>query len=63
MFGRFTFQHQWGLYYYAPYPARHPVYQRYGLNVRFTGYLYLGINIKAHAQAADLADLRLGLQF
>ena len=63
VFGRFTFQHQWGLYYYAPYPARHPVYQRYGLNVRFTGHLYLGINIKAHAQAADLADLRLGLQF
>ena len=63
LFGRFSFLHQWGIYYYAPYQARHLVYQRYGLNLRFTDRLYLGINIKSHAQVADLLDARLGIRF
>ena len=63
LFGRFLFVHQWGFYYYAPYPARHRVYQRYGLNLRFTDRLYLGINIKAHGHVADLMDARLGIRF
>jgi hypothetical protein len=61
IFGRFTFVHQWGFYYYAPYPARQRVYQRYGLNLRFTKALYLGINIKSHGHVADLMDVRLGI--
>jgi hypothetical protein len=63
LFGRVTFVHQWGLYYYAPYPARKPVYQRYGLNLGLSEHLYLGINIKAHGHVADLMDLRLGFRF
>ncbi|MEA3461122.1 MAG: acyloxyacyl hydrolase, partial [Bacteroidota bacterium] len=63
LFGRITFVHQWGIYYYAPYPAMNPVYQRYGLNLRFTDRFYLGINIKAHGHVADLMDVRLGIQF
>ena len=63
VFGHITFVHQWGFYYYAPYPARSTVYQRYGLNLRFTDRLYLGINIKAHGHVADLMDARLGIQF
>jgi hypothetical protein len=63
LFGRFSFVHQWGIYYYAPYPARHRVYQRYGLNLQFTERLYVGINIKSHAHVADLMDARLGFRF
>ena len=63
LFGRFSFMHQWGMYYYAPYPARHQVYQRYGLNLRFTQKLYIGINVKAHGHVADLMEGRLGVRF
>lgn len=63
LFGRFSFVHQWGFYVYAPYPARHKVYQRYGLDLRFTRCLYFGINIKAHGHVADLMDARLGIRF
>jgi hypothetical protein len=63
LFGRFSFIHQWGWYYFAPNPAMHKVYQRYGLNLRFTERLYAGINIKAHGHVADLMDVRLGICF
>ena len=63
LFGRFAFVHQWGIYNYTPYPARHKVYQRYGLNLRFTESLYMGINIKSHGHVADLMDARLGILF
>jgi len=63
LFGRISFIHQWGFYYYAPYPARKPVYQRYGLNLSFTDRLYFGINIKSHGHVADLMDVRLGIKF
>jgi len=63
LFGRVAFVHQWGIYYYTPYPARHKVYQRYGLNLRFTESLYMGINIKSHGHVADLMDARLGILF
>ena len=46
LFGRFSFVHQWGIYYYEPYPARNRMYQRYGINFRFAGKFYTGINIK-----------------
>jgi hypothetical protein len=62
-FGRFSFVHQWGIYYYAPYTSMHHVYQRYGLNLSFTGKLYLGVNIKSHGHIADLMDMRLGILF
>jgi hypothetical protein len=63
LFGRFSFLHQWGIYYYEPYPARNRAYQRYGLSFRFTRNLYTGINIKAHGHVADLMDIRLGFIF
>jgi hypothetical protein len=63
LFGRFSFIHQWGIYYYEPRPARNRMYQRYGLNFRFYDKLYLGINIKAHGHVADLMDARLGIIF
>jgi hypothetical protein len=63
LFGRFSFIHQWGIYYYEPNPARNRAYQRYGLNFRFSGRLYAGVNIKAHGHVADLMDVRMGIIF
>jgi len=63
LFGRFSFIYQWGIYYYEPYPARNRAYQRYGLNLRFTEKLYMGVNIKSHGHVADLMDARLGILF
>jgi hypothetical protein len=63
LFGRVSFIYQWGIYYYAPFPARNQLYQRYGLNFRFTERLYAGINVKAHGHVADMIDLRLGIIF
>jgi hypothetical protein len=63
LFGRFSFLYQWGIYYYEPFPARNRAYQRYGLNFRFSGKLYAGVNLKAHGHVADLMDLRLGFIF
>ncbi len=63
LFGRSSFIYQWGIYYYEPYPARNRVYQRYGLNFRFTEAIYLGFNIKSHGHVADLMDARLGFIF
>ncbi len=63
LFGRFSFLFQFGAYYYAPYPARNRVYERYGLNFRFTERMYLGVNIKSHGHVADLMDARLGFIF
>lgn len=63
LFGRFSFIHHWGIYFYEPNHARNRAYQRYGLNFRFTERLYLGINIKSHGHVADLIDARLGIIF
>ena len=63
LFGRFSFIHQWGIYYYEPYQARNRMYQRYGLNFKLCERFYLGINIKAHGHVADLMDARIGIIF
>jgi hypothetical protein len=48
------------VYLYAPVKAVHPVYQRYGLSFIFTEIFSAGLNIKAHAQDADLMELIMG---
>jgi hypothetical protein len=61
--GRFGFSQQLGVYIYAPYPAMDPVYQRYGLTYRFSKHLFVGFNLKAHRQVADMMDGRVGYVF
>lgn len=61
--GKFRFSQQLGIYVYAPYKARDPVYQRYGLEYFTNRNLYLGLNLKAHRQVADFLDARLGWRF
>ncbi|MCK4345308.1 MAG: acyloxyacyl hydrolase [Bacteroidales bacterium] len=63
LLGRFIFYQQLGIYFYAPYKAMDPVYQRYGLSYILSKHLYIGINIKAHRHVADFMDLRLGMFF
>ena len=63
LFGRFIFSQQMGIYFYCPYGARNPIYQRYGLSFKITEHIFTGINIKAHAQDADFMDMRMALYF
>ena len=63
LFGRFIFYQHLGIYLYAPVKAQKAVYQRYGLNFRFSERMFAGINIKAHGQDADFMDVRLGYAF
>jgi hypothetical protein len=60
LFGKFIFYQQLGYYLYADYKEFGSFYQRYGLSYKLTKHLYVGINIKAHAQDADYMDIRLG---
>ncbi|SIT74178.1 Lipid A 3-O-deacylase (PagL) [Pontibacter indicus] len=61
--GRFRFNQQLGVYVYAPYKARDPVYQRWGLEYHTDGRMFYGINLKAHRHVADFLDARVGLRF
>lgn len=61
--GRIRFSQQLGVYLYAPFPARDPVYQRYGLEYHTAKKIFFGVNLKAHRHVADFFDARLGLNF
>jgi len=60
LFGRFVFYQHLGIYVYSPVKPPSAVYQRYGLNYRFSRQLFAGVNIKAHGQDADFMDVRIG---
>lgn len=60
LFGRFVFYQHLGIYIYSPVKPPSAVYQRYGLNYRFSRNLFAGVNIKAHGQDADFLDVRIG---
>ena len=60
VFGKFIFSQVFGYYLYAPVPAKHLVYQRYGITFRFTEHLFTGLNVKAHAQDADFIEVLIG---
>lgn len=61
LFGKFIFYQQFGYYLYAEYKEKGSFYQRYGLNYKLTEHIYMGINIKVHAQDADYMDVRIGI--
>ena len=61
--GRVRFSQQLGVYVYAPYKAKDPVYQRWGLEHHTERQIFWGINLKAHRHVADFLDVRLGLSF
>lgn len=63
LLGRILFSQQIGLYIYNPDWEGDILYQRYGFVYRFTDFLALGINLKAHRQVADLVDYRIVLSF
>jgi hypothetical protein len=61
-FGRAIFAQYLGIYAYAPYKARNPVYQKYELLYRTKGRLMFGVFIKAHLQVAELMGVNLNYQ-
>lgn len=63
LIGRFSFSQYLGIYVYAPYPAKDPVYQRWGLSFQLNEKVFAGLNLKAHRHVADLLDFRVGISF
>lgn len=63
LLGKFTFWQQIGYYILAPDERFKEWYHRWGLNYSLTNKFYIGTSIKAHAQVAHFADLRLGYSF
>lgn len=61
--GRFRFSQQLGVYVYAPYKARDPIYQRWGLEYHTGNKLFFGVNLKSHRHVADFLDTRVGMRF
>ena len=63
LFGRIIFYQQFGYYLYSPVRAHMLLYQRYGLSIKLTDHLFIGINLKAHGGNADFMDFRIGIYF
>ncbi|MFN9109015.1 MAG: acyloxyacyl hydrolase, partial [Bacteroidota bacterium] len=59
LIGRFNFWQQIGYYVISPDERFMNWYHRWGLNYALTNNLSLGMSLKAHAQVAHFADLRL----
>ena len=56
--GKFLFTQQLGMYVFDQTPYYDRLYHRWGLQYR-TGRIGIGLNLKAHRQVADFADLRV----
>jgi hypothetical protein len=63
LLGRFSFWQQVGYYVIVPDERFNRWYHRWGLNYSLTNRFSVGTSIKAHAQVAHFADLRLGYRF
>ncbi len=63
LIGRFNFYQELGVYLYAPYKPRDPVYQRYGLEYSLLRNISLGASLKSHLHVADFMDIRVTYLF
>lgn len=61
--GRVEFSQILGVYLYKRYDNTNAVFQRYTLLYAITPHLRAGFSLKAHAEIAELIDLRLGINF
>jgi len=61
--GRVEFSQLLGVYLYKQYRNDIPVFQRYTLLYAATKNIRAGFSLKAHAEVAELIDLRLGINF
>jgi hypothetical protein len=63
LLGKFIFSQQIGVYLYNPFHRTDAIYQRYGLAYQVYKHLLIGATLKAHRQAADVFDIRVGWLF
>lgn len=63
LIGRFNFYQELGVYLYAPYKPRDPVYQRYGIEYSLHQNISLGASLKSHLHVADFLDIRVSYNF
>lgn len=61
--GRIEFSQLLGVYLFKRYGNDIPVFQRYTLLYAVTKNVRVGFSLKAHAEVAELIDLRLGINF
>ncbi|GCC50631.1 acyloxyacyl hydrolase [Chryseotalea sanaruensis] len=61
--GRVEFSQLLGVYLFKQYGNDIPVFQRYTLLYAATKNIRAGFSLKAHAEVAELIDLRLGINF
>lgn len=60
IFGKINFTINFGFYFYAPYAAKDPYYQKYLLQYNFSERLYAGGFMLAHGDAAEIMGFNVG---
>ncbi len=60
IFGKVNFTINWGVYFYAPYKAKDPYYQKYMLQYNFNDRLCAGGFMLAHGDAAEIMGFNFG---
>ena len=63
LFNRVSFSQQLGLQIIKDTPDAEDLYFRYGLSYKVSQHIILGINLKAHYDNAEFADVRLSYRF
>lgn len=63
LLGRILFSQRIGVYVFDKSPYYDRLYHRWGLQYRLTDHLGFGLNLQAHRQVADFADLRFVYTF
>ena len=56
-------QPNYGLYFYSPYKAKDPFYEKYLLQYKISNHLYSGVYMFAHGDAAESMGLNFGIEF
>jgi len=63
IFGKVNFTLNFGVYFYSPFKAKDPFYQKYSLQYQFNKYLYAGVYMLAHGDAAEIMGFNFGYIF
>lgn len=64
IFGKFSFTQQFAWYAYRPFPENdYKFFQRYAIYYQAGKIISIGFSLKAHAQVAEIMDVRAGFVF
>lgn len=60
IFGKVNFTINLGIYFYSPFKAKDPFYEKYNLQYTINKHLYTGVYMLAHGDAAEVMGLNVG---